>query len=86
MEGEEERSEVEGSISKASIPKRIAVEGSRWISNIIFALLIYFALMSCVGNNVSNVIEYSSSKLQCTNSWTSRKWIKFKNRWKENKK
>lgn len=57
MEGEEERSEVEGSFSKASIPKRIAVVTAGGLVNIIFALLIYFTLMSCVGNNVSNVID-----------------------------
>lgn len=57
MEGEEERSEVEGSFSKASIPKRIAVVAAGGLVNIIFALLIYFILMSCVGNNVSNVID-----------------------------
>ena len=57
MEGEEERSEVEGSFSKASIPKRIAVVVAGGLVNIIFALLIYFTLMSCVGNNVSNVID-----------------------------
>lgn len=57
MEGEEERSEMEGSFSKASIPKRIAVVAAGGLVNIIFALLIYFTLMSCVGNNVSNVID-----------------------------
>lgn len=57
MEGEEERSEVEGSFSKASIPKRIVVVAAGGLVNIIFALLIYFTLMSCVGNNVSNVID-----------------------------
>ena len=57
MEGEEERSEVEGSFSKASIPKRIEVVAAGGLVNIIFALLIYFTLMSCVGNNVSNVID-----------------------------
>ncbi len=57
MEGEEERSEVEGSFSKASIPKRIAVVAAGGLVNIVFALLIYFTLMSCVGNNVSNVID-----------------------------
>ncbi len=43
--------------SKASIPKRIAVVAAGGLVNIIFALLIYFTLMSCVGNNVSNVID-----------------------------
>ena len=57
MEGEEERSENEGSFSKASIPKRIAVVAAGGLVNIIFALIVYFILMSCVGNNVSNVID-----------------------------
>ena len=57
MEGEEERSENEGSFSKASIPKRIAVVAAGGLVNIIFALIVYFILISCVGNNVSNVID-----------------------------
>ncbi len=57
MEGEEERSEEVGSFSKASIPRRIAVVAAGGLVNIIFALLIYFILMSCVGNNVSNTID-----------------------------
>lgn len=57
MEGEEERSEEVGSFSKAIIPRRIAVVAAGGLVNIIFALLIYFILMSCVGNNVSNTID-----------------------------
>lgn len=57
MEGEEERSEKEGSFSKASIPKRIAIVAAGGLTNIIFALIVYFALMGFTGNNVSNVIE-----------------------------
>jgi regulator of sigma E protease len=57
MEGEEERSEQEGSFSKASIPRRIAVVAAGGLVNIIFALIVYFILMSCVGNNVSTVID-----------------------------
>ena len=37
MEGEEERSEEEGSFSKASIPKRIAIVAAGAIVNIVFA-------------------------------------------------
>ena len=39
MEGEEERSEEEGSFSMASIPKRIAVVAAGGLVNIIFALI-----------------------------------------------
>ncbi|MCI9177981.1 MAG: site-2 protease family protein [Clostridia bacterium] len=46
MEGEEERSENEGSFSKASIPKRIAVIVAGGLVNIIFAIMVYFILMS----------------------------------------
>ena len=42
MEGEEERSEKEGSFSKASIPKRIAIVLAGGVVNIIFALIVYF--------------------------------------------
>ena len=46
MEGEEERSENEGSFSKASIPKRIAIVVAGATVNIIFGLIVYFILMS----------------------------------------
>lgn len=38
MEGEEERSEEEGSFSKASIPKRIAIVAAGAIVNIVLQL------------------------------------------------
>lgn len=57
MEGEEERSESEGSFSKASIPKRIAVIVAGGVVNIIFAIIVFFILMSFVGNNASNYVE-----------------------------
>ncbi|MGN1269834.1 MAG: RIP metalloprotease RseP [Clostridia bacterium] len=57
MEGEEERSDKEGSFSKASIPKRIAIVAAGGLTNIIFALIVYFALMGFTGNNTSNIIE-----------------------------
>ena len=57
MEGEEERSNKEGSFSNASIPKRIAIVVAGGAVNIIFALIVYFILMTCTGNNVSNVID-----------------------------
>lgn len=57
MEGEEERSENEGSFSKASIPKRIAIVAAGAIVNIIFALIVYFILMSTSGTYVTNQID-----------------------------
>ena len=49
MEGEEERSENEGSFSKASIPKRIAIVIAGATVNIVFGILVYFILVSTVG-------------------------------------
>ena len=49
MEGEEERSEESGSFSKASIPKRIAIVAAGATVNIIFGIIVYFMLMSCIG-------------------------------------
>ena len=57
MEGEEERSEEEGSFSKASIPKRIAIVAAGAIVNIIFALVVYFILTASSGTYVSNVVN-----------------------------
>lgn len=57
MEGEEERSDEEGSFSKASIPKRIAIVAAGGLTNIVFALIVYFVLMSFTGNNVSNIVD-----------------------------
>lgn len=57
MLGEEERSEEEGSFSKASIPKRIAVVFAGGFVNIIFGLLVYFILVSSTGNYITNTID-----------------------------
>lgn len=57
MEGEEERSETEGSFSKASIPKRIAIVVAGGMVNIIFGLIVYFMLIATSGNNTSNVVD-----------------------------
>lgn len=57
MEGEEERSENEGSFSKASIPKRIAIVIAGATVNIIFGLLVYFILMSTAATYVTNEIS-----------------------------
>ena len=48
MEGETETSEKEGSFSKASIPKRLAIVLAGPIVNIVFAILVYFILF--IGN------------------------------------
>lgn len=57
MEGEEERSEKEGSFSKASIPKRIAIVAAGGLVNILFGLIVYFTIVSINGNNISTTIE-----------------------------
>lgn len=67
MEGEEERSDAEGSFSKTSIPKRIAIVVAGGMVNIIFGLLVYFSLVSVVGGNVSQTVknlepEYGAQK------------------------
>lgn len=61
MEGEEERSEEEGSFSNASIPRRIAIVMAGGTVNIIFALIVYFSLMSFTGNNISNIVDTTIS-------------------------
>ena len=57
MEGEEEQSENEGSFSKASIPKRIAIVLAGAIVNIVFAVCLYFGLTSTAGTFVSNEVD-----------------------------
>lgn len=57
MLGEEERSNEEGSFSTASIPKRIAVVFAGGAVNIVFGLLVYFILVSCNGNYISNIVD-----------------------------
>ena len=59
MEGEEEASEEEGSFSKASIPKRIAIVLAGATVNIIFGLVVYFILMASSGVMVTNEIDYT---------------------------
>lgn len=58
MEGEEERSDKEGSFSKASIPKRIAIVAAGGLVNIIFGILVYFIMTASAGNFYSTVVEY----------------------------
>ena len=58
MEGEEEPSEEEGSFSKASIPKRIAIVLAGATVNIIFAIIVYYILSASAGGNISTVVDY----------------------------
>ena len=48
MEGEDEESEAEGSFSKASVWKRMAIVVAGAIVNILFGILVYFILISTV--------------------------------------
>lgn len=57
LEGEEEYSQKEGSFSKASIPKRIAIVLAGGIVNIVFALVVYFILTTSIGNNSTLIIK-----------------------------
>ena len=57
MEGEEEASENEGSFSKASIPKKIAIVIAGATVNIIFAIIVYFILSFTSGTYISNEIK-----------------------------
>lgn len=57
MEGEEERSDEEGSFSNASIPKRIAIVFAGGAVNIIFGLIVYFILVASVGNFSTNIVD-----------------------------
>lgn len=59
MEGEEERSEMEGSFNKASILKRIAIVAAGGLVNILFAVIVYVILMTIVTGSFSNAITYT---------------------------
>ena len=49
MEGEDEESDAEGSFSKASVWKRMAIVVAGAVVNILFGVLVYFILVSTVG-------------------------------------
>ena len=57
MEGEEERSDADGSFSKASIPKRLIIVAAGATVNILFAIIVYFTLSATSGTYVSNEID-----------------------------
>lgn len=59
MEGEEERSQKEGSFSMASIPKRIAIVAAGAIVNIVFGLLVYFSIVAISGNFYSTTVDHT---------------------------
>lgn len=57
LEGEEERVDSKNSFSNASISKRMAIIVAGGLVNIIFALIVYFILMTSIGNNTSLVVK-----------------------------
>jgi len=57
MEGEEEHSDEEGSFSKASIPKRIAIVAAGAVVNIVFGLLVFFVLIWIVYGNFAIAMQ-----------------------------
>ena len=52
MEGEEERSDKEGSFSMASVPKRIAIVSAGGLVNIIFGVILYYIISSIALNSM----------------------------------
>ena len=61
MEGEEERSDEEGSFSKASIPKRIAIIAAGGLVNIIFAIITYTILIAVMTGSLTTAISYAGN-------------------------
>ena len=61
MLGEEERSNEEGSFSKASIPKRIAIVAAGGIVNIIFAIVLYIILVAILTGNLGIAVTSSGN-------------------------
>jgi regulator of sigma E protease len=57
MEGEEKKSDEIGSYSKAPMSRRIAIVLAGGFVNILFGILVYFALVSFSGNYISNEIS-----------------------------
>ena len=56
MEGEEERSDKEGSFSNSSIPKRIAIVAAGGLVNIIFALIVYQILITVLTGDFTKAL------------------------------
>ena len=59
MEGEEERSDKEGSFSMASVPKRIAIVTAGGLVNILFGILIYYIIASISMSNLYQGLVYT---------------------------
>lgn len=59
MEGEEERSDKEGSFSMASIPKRIAIVAAGGLVNILFGIFIYYIIASISTSNIYQGLVYT---------------------------
>ena len=57
MEGENEASEVQGSFSKASIPKRIAIVVAGAVVNIVFGIALIFILLWIVRGNAVEAVS-----------------------------
>lgn len=62
LEGEETRSEDKRAFNNASIPKRMAIAAAGGAVNIVFGILVYFTIMSAMGNNVSTVVDSTISE------------------------
>ena len=73
MLGEEERSDEEGSFSKASIPKRIAIVAAGGLVNIIFAIVLYIILVAILTGNLGIAITSSGNFI--IEMWESIKMI-----------
>lgn len=58
LEGEEERSDKEGSFSRASIPKRIAIVLAGGLVNIIFGVVVYF-ILALFRTDIINALVYT---------------------------
>ena len=61
LEGEEKESEEEGSFSKASIPKRMAIILAGGLTNIVFAIIVFFILSLIVINTQGENISFGLS-------------------------
>ena len=73
MLGEEERSEEEGSFSKASVPKRIAIVAAGGLVNIIFAILLYIVLVAIVTGDFVTAVSSTGDFIMAM--WESIKLI-----------
>ena len=66
MEGEEEASDAEGSFSKASIPKRMAIVFAGATVNILFGIIVYFVLIASIAglhDALTKTMELGSSMI-----------------------